>query len=422
MGTILQPLFRPFYEHIGLSGSMQRVVDQIIAVVIFIVIIFVIGKISAAVFQKLMPRIFAKNSGVWTEALSRSGFPRRAAILVPVAVTYMVIPAVFMDGALPAVIAKRVTLAFTAGISAHIAAAFFDAALLVYQTGASERAKRAPIKGYLQLVKIFLYIISVILIITSILNVSPFGILSGVGAMSAVLMLVFKDLIIGVVSGMQLTSNDMIRIGDMIEMPKYGVEGNVTDITLHSVVVRNTDMSISTIPIYSLVSDSFRNWRGLADAEGRRVKRSLNIDMQSVHFLSPDEIERLSAIPLLSDYMREKLAEIDARKEDDFMRGRRLTNLGAFRAYTESYLKSLPVADQNMPLIARQLQPGADGIPLELYFFCSDKVWANYERIQADIFDHLLAVIKEFDLRVCQNPSGADLRHLSDRIGGAAAR
>jgi miniconductance mechanosensitive channel len=200
-------------------------------------------------------------------------------------------------------------------------------------------------------------------------------------------------------------------------MPRYGADGSVIDITLQSVVVRNWDMSISTIPIYSLVSDSFHNWRGLAEAAGRRIKRSLYIDTQSICFLTQAEIEKLSAIPLLSAYMREKLSEIEEYNGKNNVSGgkaeRRLTNIGTFRAYTELYLKSLPIIAPGMPFLVRQLQPEATGIPLELYFFCSEKVWVDYERIQSDIFDHLLAIIKEFGLSIYQNPSGADLRFLA---------
>jgi miniconductance mechanosensitive channel len=267
-----------------------------------------------------------------------------------------------------------------------------------------------------------LYIVGGILALTVIMNVSPLGILSGIGALSAVMMLVFKDIILSFVASMQLSSNDMIRIGDTIEMPKYNAGGSVTDITLQSVVVRNWDMTISTVPIYSLVSDSFRNWRGIAEADGRRVKRFLYIDIQSIHFLRPEEIEKLSAIPLLSEYMSTQLEEIHAsgreQAPDAFMAERRLTNIGAFRAYTEFYLKSLPIVAKNMPFVVRQLQPEAAGLPLELYFFCSDKVWENYERIQADVFDHLLAIVKEFGLCVCQAPSSMDLRFLAGKLNG----
>jgi miniconductance mechanosensitive channel len=200
------------------------------------------------------------------------------------------------------------------------------------------------------------------------------------------------------------------------------VDGNVTDITLHSVVVRNWDMSVSTIPVYNLVSDSFRNWRGLADAGGRRIKRSLYIDMQSIHFLTQPEIDKLSKMPLLSDYMRGKLSEIEQSNleknvpQDDYSAGRHLTNLGTFRAYTAFYLRSLNIVAPNMPFVVRQLQPEAVGIPIELYFFCSFKAWENYECIQADIFDHLLAIVKDFGLRIYQSPSGADLHALADNF------
>ncbi|MDR0383145.1 MAG: mechanosensitive ion channel family protein [Spirochaetaceae bacterium] len=428
MNAFLQYVFNPFYERIGLSGNLRLAVDHIIVVAVLVIITFVIGKISAVVFQKFLPRIFIKNTGFWAESLERSDFPRHAAVIISPVAVYFIMPLILADDSWLTVIVRRLALAFIAIISARIIAAFLNVLLLINQNSKDERLKRTPLKSYFQLIKIFLYVISVILAATAIANVSPLWVLSSVGAMSAVLMLVFKDLIIGFVSSMQLSSNDMVRIGDIIDMPKYGADGTVIDITLQSVVVRNYDMSVSAIPIYSFISDSFHNWRGLADAAGRRIKRSLRIDMQSVHFLAPSEIEKLSVIPLLSDYMREKLAETDACNnengilKDDFTAGRRLTNLGTFRAYAELYLKSLPITAKNMPFVVRQLQPEATGIPLEMYFFCSDKVWVNYERIQADIFDHLLAVIKEFGLSVYQNPSGEDLRLLAERINAGASR
>jgi miniconductance mechanosensitive channel len=415
MNTFLQSIFTPLYERIGLSVGLRYAADHIIAAVALIVIILGIGKISGIVFQKLLPCIFSKNtgnSGLRGDVLTRSGLSRRAARIVPAVIVYLAIPLVLPGGGWPTVAVKRLTLAFLALTSAHISAAFLDAVLLIHQASADEQAKRTPVKSYLQLVKIFLYIIGAILAVTALANVSPLGILSGVGAMSAVLMLVFKDLIIGFVSSMQLSSNDMVRIGDIIDMPKYGADGSVIDITLQSVVVRNWDLSISTIPIYSLISDSFHNWRCLAESPGRRVKRSLYIDARSVRFLTQAEIEKLSAIPLLSAYMRDKLAEIGTHNGKNNVSGgnitaeRRLTNLGTFRAYTELYLKSLPIIAPDMPFVVRLLQSEAIGIPLELYFFCSEKVWINYEHIQSDIFDHLLAIITEFGLGICCLPAG----------------
>jgi miniconductance mechanosensitive channel len=415
MNTILQSALAEFYRRAGFSEIEEYAVNLIVALIILAVVILVIGKISAIIFRRVAPRVFVKTS--WSGPLAQSGFLRRTSRLVPAIIAYLLIPVVLAGDGWIAVMVERVSVAFIAGMSFHIAAAFFDAVRFVYEARTEELAKRTPIKGYIQLVKIFLYIIGTVLVITSLLNISPFGILSGIGALSAVLMLVFKDLIVGFVSGIQLSSNDMVRIGDVIDMPKFGADGSVIDITLHSVVVRNFDMSTSTIPIYSFVSDSFKNWRSLASSAGRRVKRSIYIDMQTIHFLSDDEMEKLSGIPLLSGYMRAKLDEINAYKnsirEDAPVSEPRITNLGAFRAYAESYLKTLPIIAKDMSFVVRLLQPETTGIPLELYFFCSDKVWENYEHIQAEIFEHLLAVIKEFDLNVSQAPGGADLRALA---------
>ncbi|MDR2659937.1 MAG: mechanosensitive ion channel family protein [Spirochaetaceae bacterium] len=422
METFLRTTIRPVYERIGIPAELRYMADQIISIAAIILIIFIVGKISYIVFEKILPRIILKRNSLWSESLVNTVFLRRASEIVPAITAYFVIPEILTyEGKLLAA-AERIVLALISVISAHIAAGFLDIIQFVYQNGTKELSKRIPIKGYLQLIKIFLYIIGGILAITTIMNVSPLGILSGIGALSAVLMLIFKDLITGFVASMQLSSNDMIRIGDEIEMPKYNTNGKVIDITLQTVMVQNWDMTISTIPIYSFVSDSFRNWRGVENAPGQRIKRSLYIDMDSIHFLSPDEIETLSRIPLLSDHIRNKLNEIDsynkknAIPQADITLGRELTNLGVFRIYIEFYIKSLNIIAANMPFVVCQHQPVATGLPLELYFFCSDKSWINYERLQANIFDHLLAIIKEFKLRVYQNPSGADLRFVVNKL------
>jgi miniconductance mechanosensitive channel len=318
---------------------------------------------------------------------------------------------------------RRCIIAYSALMAVHTAAAFLDGVHLIYQGSAQEIAKRRPIKGYIQLIKVFLYLIGAILGVTSIMNVSPIGILSGLGAMSAVLLLIFKDAILGFVSSMQLSSNDMVRIGDWIEMPKYNADGTVIDSTLQSIKVMNWDNTITTIPIYALVSDSFKNWRGMSDSGGRRIKRSLYIDMRSVRFLTQDEIEALSRIPALAEYMRGKLEDITAHNkllnlpENDYVSGRHLTNLGTYRAYTELYLKNLPAAAPNLPNVVRYLQPDENGLQLEIYLFSADKSWANYERIQADIVDHLIAIMPQFGLRAFQNPSGNDIQLIAEQLG-----
>ena len=250
----------------------------------------------------------------------------------------------------------------------------------------------------------------------------PMVLLTGLGASAAILMLVFKDSIMGFVSGIQLSANNMLKVGDWITMPKYGADGTVIEVTLNTVKVRNFDNTITTIPPYLLISDSFQNWQGMQESGGRRVKRSINIDMTSVRFCTPEMLEKYRKIQLLANYVdeTEKVVE-EYNKEHDIdnsvlVNGRRQTNLGVFRAYLTNYLRSLPTVNQDMTCMVRQLQPTETGIPLELYFFSANKVWVAYEGIQADVFDHVLAIIPEFGLRVFQNPSGEDLRRIGVKI------
>jgi miniconductance mechanosensitive channel len=353
--------------------------------------------------------------------LMESRFFIRLSRIIPALSAYLLVPIFLNDEGDFTAFTRRLIIAFIAGMTAHICAAFLDGVQLIYQSDAPDFSKRRPIKGYLQLTKVFLYLIGSILVITTIINVSPLGILSGIGAMSAVMMLVFKDAILGFVSSMQLSTNDMVRIGDWIEMPAYNADGSVIDITLQSVKVQNWDNTITTIPIYALVSDSFKNWRGMTDSGGRRIKRSIYLDMRSVHFLTKEEIERLSRLSPLAKYMQDKLTEITEYNrslkipENDCVSGRRLTNLGTYRAYTEAYLKALPTTAKDMTNMVRYLQPNENGLQMEIYLFCTDKVWVNYERIQADITDHLLAILPEFGLKVFQNPSGSDLQLIAER-------
>ncbi len=262
-----------------------------------------------------------------------------------------------------------------------------------------------------------------VLIVTTILDKSPLGILSGIGALSAVLLLVFRDTILGLVAGVQLSSNAMIHIGDWIEMPKYGADGDVIDVTLQTVKVQNWDKTITTIPIYSLVSDSFKNWRGMSESGGRRIKRAISIDMRTVKFCTLEMIDRFKRYALIGDYVTRRQAEITAHNaergldETDLLSSRRMTNLGTFRAYIAAYLRSHPMINKEMTFLIRHLPPGPTGLPIEIYVFSADKVWANYEGIQADIFDHLLAVIPEFELEVFQQPSGSDIERLAEKFG-----
>ncbi|WAN10921.1 mechanosensitive ion channel family protein [Stutzerimonas balearica] len=295
-----------------------------------------------------------------------------------------------------------------------------DIVNMLYQRRSDARIH--PIKGYLQVVKIGLYAIATILIIATLIDRSPLILLSGLGAMAAVLMLIFQDTLLSLVASVQITSNDLIRVGDWVEMPQLNADGDVIDIALHTVKVQNWDKTITSIPTKRFISDSFKNWRGMQESGGRRIKRSLYLDQQSVHFLDAEERKRLYRFNLLEEYLVNKRKEIDewnaklAERGQEPVNTRRVTNIGTFRAYVERYLRSHPGVHQRMTLLVRQLSPTADGLPLEIYCFTNTVAWAEYEAIQSDIFDHLLAILPEFGLRVFQHPSGGDMRDWCDAV------
>ncbi len=279
-------------------------------------------------------------------------------------------------------------------------------------------ARARPIKGYIQLLKIAVFCGAAVIMISILIEESPLLLLSGLGAMAAVLLLVFKDTILSLVASVQLTSNDMLRVGDWIEMPSMNADGDVIDIALHTVKVQNFDKTITTIPTHLLISDSYRNWRGMSESGGRRIKRALHIDQNSVRFLTDDEVIGLKRFRVLKDHLARKKREIAEWNDshlagEDAINARKMTNLGTLRAYIIGYLKNHPqIADENFTLLVRQLPPGPEGIPIEIYCFTATTDWGEYESIQADVFDHLLAILGEFGLKIYQQPSGMDMREL----------
>ncbi|MDM3268955.1 MULTISPECIES: mechanosensitive ion channel family protein [Citrobacter] len=279
-------------------------------------------------------------------------------------------------------------------------------------------ASQLPLKGIFQGIKLISAILVGILMISLLIGQSPTILISGLGAMAAVLMLVFKDPILGLVAGIQLSANDMLKLGDWLEMPKYGADGAVIDIGLTTVKVRNWDNTITTIPTWSLVSDSFKNWSGMSASGGRRIKRSISIDATSIHFLDEDERQRLHKAHLLKPYLTTRHQEIDEWNQqldapESVLNHRQMTNIGTFRAYLNEYLRHHPRIRKDMTLMVRQLAPDDHGLPIEIYAFTNTVVWLEYESIQADIFDHIFAVVEEFGLRIHQSPTGNDIRALS---------
>ncbi len=282
----------------------------------------------------------------------------------------------------------------------------------------SELSKKINVKSYLQIARLLVNLLGSIVVIAVLSGKSPMYLLSGIGALTAVLMLVFRDTILSFVSSIQITSNDLFRVGDWVEAPQFGADGEVIDIALHTVKIQNWDKTISIIPTNRLIDSSFKNWRGMSDSGGRRIKRSINIDIGSIKICSSDMVNKYKKFDLLRDYIDNKLSEISEYNSsleadsDSTLNQRALTNIGTFRAYISEYLKRHKNIHTGMTFLVRQLEPNEHGVPIQIYVFTNETDWIEYEAIQSDIFDHLLAVSREFDLRVFQNPSGKDFQKL----------
>lgn len=348
-------------------------------------------------------------------SLARTNFISRLANVIPaLVITYGIR---FVPDLPPAIatVTVNVANAFIILTLAIALSALLDLVNEIY-TRRPDAASR-PIKGYLQVLQIVIYAIAVLLMIATLLDRSPVILLSGLGALAAVLMLVFQDTILSLVASVQISSNDIIRVGDWVEMPQLNADGSVDDIALHTVTVKNWDNTITYVPTKRFISESFKNWRGMFDAGGRRIKRSLYLDQNSVRFLTDEEHDYLSKLYLLDEYLRKKDEELTEWNRELKEYGevpantRRMTNLGTFRAYVSNYLRNHPKIHKGMTQMVRHLAPGPEGLPIELYCFTNDTAWVSYEGIQADIFDHLLSILPEFGLRVFQAPGGADMRH-----------
>jgi miniconductance mechanosensitive channel len=370
--------------------------------------------LTKRVLLRVVERMVRASQVRWDDALVDRGVVRQLAHVLPALVLFTGLPLI---AGLPAewvLLGRKLALAWVILSIGLALSALLSAVDDVYRD--TERGRERPIKGYLQVAKLVLFIVLAILVVATFLERSPLLLLSGLGALGAVLMLVFRDTILSLVASVQVSSNDMLRVGDWIEMPQLGADGDVIDIALHTVKVQNFDKTITTIPTHRLISESFRNWRGMSESGGRRIMRALPIDQGSVRFLSREEVEDLSRFALLREYLEAKRAELtewNARFEESGLPSvnhRRLTNLGCFRAYVVAYLQHHPRLRRDMTLLVRQRAPTAEGLPLELYCFTDTTVWAEYEAIQADLFDHLIALLPEFDLRLFQKPGGADLR------------
>jgi miniconductance mechanosensitive channel len=392
-----------------------------------------------------MHMLASRSSLQWNQALQKHKVFHRITHVIPAIVVYLGIAAMGAgDDAEPGEAAGQAetaeqtyTLISTTMVDAiqNVAMAYVALMVTLAVTAALAAgndiyakqpiARERPLKGIVQVAQIIVYIIGAVFVISHLIDREPWVLLSGFGAMTAVLLLVFKDTILGLVASLQLTANEMVRVGDWIEMPACGADGDVIDVALHTVKVQNWDKTITTIPTYKLISESFRNWRGMSESGGRRIKRPIYIDQQSIRFLTDEEIKRFERFALLRAHFERKRAELEAAAESlgedakDEVNRRRLTNVGVFRSYVRNYLGAHPSVNHDMTLLVRQLHPGSDGLPIEIYCFAGTTEWLPYEDVQSDIFDHILAILPEFGLRLFQKPTGADLGQLGNLMAMA---
>jgi miniconductance mechanosensitive channel len=402
------------------GGELNYYAGVGVVVLATLVVAAVAHLIAKLVLVGIIRRIVSRTRTKWDDFLVERRFFTRIAHLVPAIIIYFSTEFFPESWWTPV---ERFASGYIVLITTLVVISFLNALIDIYDT--LEISRSNPIKGFVQGAKLFVYIVGGIFLVSALLGRDPWGLVAGIGAVTAVLLLVFKDSILGLVASIQIITNDLVHLGDWVEMPQYGADGDVVDITLTTIKIQNFDNTITTVPTYAIISESFKNWRGMQESGGRRIKRSIRIDMSSIQFLTEEMLQRFGKFELLAPHIRTRQNEVALYNTEhnidtsEVINGRRLTNLGTFRAYLKAFLAHHRMIHPDMTLMVRHLAPTESGLPVEIYAFSKDKVWVNYEEIQADIFDHILAVIPEFGLRVFQNPSGSDLSRVID---AAAAR
>ena len=382
-------------QQLGVQPESMGTVHRIVAVAGILLLAYVAHWLCRKVVVTTVKKLTSKTQNKWDDYLFNDRVLNDFCHMVPPIVITALIPFAFPSEPMTLAFVLKICWIYITIVVVRLICTFLTS--LYTLSSEHEKLKERSMKGFYQMMKLIVICVGTIIIISTLIDKDPVKILTGLGASAAILTLVFKDTIMGLVAGVQLTANDMLRPGDWITMPKYGADGSVLEVTLTTVKVQNWDKTISTIPPYALVNDSFQNWRGMRESGGRRVKRSINIDMHTVRFCTPEELETF--------------------RKEEWMQGFEATgkeevNLYVFRHYLEHYLRTHPKVNQNLTLMIRQLQPTAEGMPIELYFFSDGTEWIPYERLQAEVFDHLLATVHQFGLKVFQSPTGLDLRYL----------
>ena len=388
-----------------------RIVGIILLIILYPILYSVSRRLIYATFDRLLAWIIKENLD-----LNEHRLAKRLTLFFFACISYAALPFILIGYNTVIQLARNINMVCLILVGTLVISSFLDLFLTIY--GSSKTSHDIPLKATVQVIKIVVYFVCGIFIVSLILNKTPLYLLSGLSALGAVLLLVFRDSILGFVAGIQLIANRMVAKGDWIEMPKYDADGDVIEIALTTVKVQNWDKTIATIPTYALIGESFKNWRGMKESGGRRIKRTINIDVSTIKFCNEEMLKRFSEIQYIANYIQIKKEELSTYNDENevdntsLANGRRLTNVGTFRAYTVAYLRNHPMISQEMTFLVRHLAPAGYGLPIEIYVFSKDTIWANYEGIQADIFDHLLAVVPEFDLKVFQNPSGSDFHRL----------
>lgn len=415
--TNMMDLITTFFTEKGADENVSTILANVAITVILLFLSIIIYLLLKHIVLRVITKIIKGNKFQWDDIFLKRKVIHRGILIIPGVLIYS-IASIYENEEIIKII-QRLSETYVLIVLIFVISSLLDAVDDIYRTKPISKVR--PIKGFLQIIKIVANILIGIVIIATLLDQSPLVLLGGIGATAAVFSFVFKDSILGFIAGIQLTSNDMLRIGDWIEMTKYGADGDVIDITLNTVMVQNFDKTIVTIPAYSLISDSFKNWRGMREYGGRRIKRSIYIDINSIKFCSDEMIAKFKKVQYLYIYVVEKEKELEEYNRENNIdtsqkiNGRNMTNIGTFRAYLLNYLKNNPGINQEKIIMVRQLAPGENGIPLEIYAFTNDTIWVNYEGVQSDIFDHVLAVAGEFDLRIFQSPSGYDLTNIKNQ-------
>ncbi len=403
-------------SNFDINQNQAQLLKMVILILATGLVAILLWKIAQLVINKLINKVERRASAQWSNVLLDGAFAK-----LP-----LIIPAIYVTGVLPLIFSdyptwiptiETLTSAYIALVVIRIIISAISASNVYYST--SSKFKDRPIASFTQLAKIIVWTIGVIFILSILIDRNPLALFGALGAVSAVVLLIFKDTLLGFIASLQLTINDMVRIGDWVSVPKYGADGDVVGIYLTTIKVSNWDMTISTVPTYSFVSDSFKNWRGMQDSGGRRIKRSINFKISSVRFCDDEMLTRYAKMELIREHIEKKTDEIltfntemNANTEMSIVNGRRMTNIGIFRVYILNTLKNNPNINLDMTHMVRQLEPTETGIPLEIYCFSRIKTWIEYEGIQSDIFDHIMATARHFDLEIFESPASSDLQKL----------